>query len=496
MKKTDTKDIEKGVKRTKLILIIVLIIVVLAAIGVGGFFLYKNLKGDTATPELTDQVKEDMGVSTIDTSEAFGAYGITSIDTDNETFDVDDMVSSLEVEEIYITSGTSVTEGDKILKFTEDSVETVREELTEALREAELAYRSGVIEYAQKQITLEYDRQLSVLEGEQADEVYDETVASLDSSVEKAKESLDDIKEQIADYEEDLANDTYKAAYDEAQDEYDDTLEAIKELLEEWQVSWSEITSGMARADFSTEHSQYVYVLTKMYNILEDNLDTLESAEEEYEDSGNESVMTYYLNYLQTQLASYEETYTEAKKSYEENVLEAELTKQKSLNEADSADKTYETDLEAAEADYDELEEAYEDAKESLENFEALAGDGYYYAQSSGTVLRMSLRSGRTVTSDTVMYTMSNPDTMTVTVSVDQDNISQVAVGDTVYVYSEDTGTYSGLVTSVSPVTSSSSVSSVTYSVIVTMQGDFSTLSTNETVSVYFGLGGTNGRED
>ncbi|MBO4800080.1 MAG: hypothetical protein J5489_05485, partial [Lachnospiraceae bacterium] len=42
--------------------------------------------------------------------------------------------------------------GDKVLKLTQDSVDAAREELQDKEREAELAYRSGVIEYERSKI--------------------------------------------------------------------------------------------------------------------------------------------------------------------------------------------------------------------------------------------------------------------------------------------------------------------------------------------------------
>ena len=55
-------------------------------------------------------------------------------------------------------------------------MEEARKELERALEDAELAYRTGAIEYEQNLITAEYTRDSAILTGQQAKEVYDETV--------------------------------------------------------------------------------------------------------------------------------------------------------------------------------------------------------------------------------------------------------------------------------------------------------------------------------
>ena len=58
-------------------------------------------------------------------------------------------------------------------------MEEARKELERALEDAELAYRTGAIEYEQNLITAEYTRDSAILTGQQAKDVYDETVAKM-----------------------------------------------------------------------------------------------------------------------------------------------------------------------------------------------------------------------------------------------------------------------------------------------------------------------------
>ena len=100
------------------------------------------------------------------------------------------------------------------------------------------------------------------------------------------------------------------------------------------------------------------------------------------------------------------------------------------------------------------------------------------------------VRKGSNLTSDSTIFMYSNPDEMTVTVSVNQEDISKVSIGDSAFVEASGYGSYQGVVTEINPVSTSSSRASVTYNVTVTLSGDISSLATNQTVTVIFGLGG------
>ena len=182
------------------------------------------------------------------TEDMIAASGVTNVGITEASFDVGNLTTELEIEEVYAVSGEEVTAGDKILKLTEDSVEEARKELERALEDAELAYRTGAIEYEQNLITAEYTRDSAILTGQQAKEVYDETVASLQSAVTRAEEELQDAEDDIAEYESYVNDGSYKSYFkvDEYQAIYDENLKALTDKLDEWGVGWSQITGGSA----------------------------------------------------------------------------------------------------------------------------------------------------------------------------------------------------------------------------------------------------------
>ena len=436
------------------------------------------------------------------TEDMIAASGVTNVGITEETFDVENLTTVLEIEEVYAASGEEVTAGDKILKLTEDSVEEARKELERALEDAELAYRTGAIEYEQDLITAEYTRDSAILTGQQAKEVYDETVASLQSAVTRAEEELQDVEDDIAEYESYVNDGSYKSYFkvDEYQAIYDENLKALTDKMDEWGISWSQVTgsgggSTQLSVDVSGNNAQpqsggtsNASILASLYSILEQNLKDLEEAEDKYEDALTNAA--FELQTLQLKLSSLQQAVTEAKENYEIQLAQAKLTYETSLSSAERAESDYNTTVEKAKSDLAALKSTYEDAKENLELFESSVGDGYFYASEDGTILRTMVRAEQALTSDAVVFVYSNPKELTVTVSVDQSDITKLTVGDSAYVQSSAGSGYTGVITAIDPVSSSDSRTSVTYSVTVqiNVEDEEDSLSANESVTVVFGM--------
>ncbi|MFR4759118.1 MAG: HlyD family efflux transporter periplasmic adaptor subunit [Waltera sp.] len=432
------------------------------------------------------------------TEDMIAGSGVTNVGITEETFDVENLTTVLEIEEVYAASGEEVTAGDKILKLTEDSVEEARKELERALEDAELAYRTGAIEYEQNLITAEYTRDSAILTGQQAKDVYDETVASLQSAVTRAEEELQDAEDDIAEYESYVNDGSYKSYFkvDEYQAIYDENLKALTDKMDEWGISWSQVTGGGgsvqigggAGANMQSGGTSNASILASLYSILEQNLKDLEEAEDKYEDALTNAA--FELQTLQLKLSSLQQAVTEAKEDYEIQLAQAKLTYETSQSGAERAESDYNTTVEKAKSDLAALESTYEDAKENLELFESSVGDGYFYASEDGTILRTMVRAEQALTSDAVVFVYSNPKELTVTVSVDQSDITKLTVGDSAYVQSSAGSGYTGVITAIDPVSSSSSRTSVTYSVTVqiNVEDEEDSLSANESVTVVFGM--------
>ncbi len=457
----------------------------------GGIFTFFFIKNKDSSLKNTMSMPSNMQGITI-SDDWVSASGVTNAEVTEVTFEVESLTTELEIKEVYINSNDEINKGDKILKVTDESLEEVRAELTDALEEAELAYRTGVISYEQTLITAEYTKDSAILSGSQAKEIYDETIESLGAAVDKAKEELEEANEKIAEYES-YVNDSSYASYfkiDEYQATYDENLAVLKEKLDEWGVGWSEVTGGGMGGGSTNLNGNlsYAQILRALYSVLEQNLEDLENAKAEYEDAVENA--SFELQTLKLNLSSLEKAVYEAEENYEVESENALLTYETALSNADRAESDYETTVDKAESDLCELKTAYEDAKENLELFEECIGDGYFYAQESGDVLRTQVRTGGSLTSDSVIFMYSNPNKLTVSVSVDQSDIAKLTVGDECYAFSESAGAR-GVITEINPVSSSDSVTSVYYSVTVTVTSEeesTETLKQNDSVTVLFNL--------
>lgn len=497
MKNKEIKQIFFSRKKNKKWIIVALVLVL--TLGGGSVATVMILHKNSSRSEFT--LPDNLAGLNF-TEDMIAASGVTNVGITEASFDVENLTTELEIEEVYAVSGEEVTAGDKILKLTEDSVEEARKELERALEDAELAYRTGAIEYEQNLITAEYTRDSAILTGQQAKEVYDETVASLQSAVTRAEEELQDAEDDIAEYESYVNDGSYKSYFkvDEYQAIYDENLKALTNKMDEWGISWSQVTgsgggSTQLSADVSGNNAQpqsggtsNASILASLYSILEQNLKDLEEAEDKYEDALTNAA--FELQTLQLKLPSLQQAVTEAKENYEIQLAQAKLTYETSLSGAERAESDYNTTVEKAESDLAALKSTYDDAKANLELFESSVGDGYFYASEDGTILRTMVRAEQALTSDAVVFVYSNPKELTVTVSVDQSDIAKLTVGDSAYVQSSAGSGYTGVITAIDPVSSSDSCTSVTYSVTVqvNVEDEEDSLSANESVTVVFGM--------
>ena len=296
------KEFCKKNKNSTTIIIVSLALVLTAAAGGGAYLFFRSGEEDSLMQN------GQMGFAR--TSGGIRASGVTSVGVTQENFEVEDLETQLEIEEVYVSSGDEVEAGTQILKLSDVSVEEARAELEKKLREADLAYRAGSIEYEQNKITAQYEYDSAVLAGEQAQEIYDETVANLEAGVEQARQALAEANEQISEYETYVNDDSYSSYFkvDEYQSLYDENLKLLTEKMAEWGIGWSQVTggspggmstqtSGNLNGNFSSatvssgdaggnaDGSQYVRVLSSLYSVLEQNLRDLEQAKSEYEDA-------------------------------------------------------------------------------------------------------------------------------------------------------------------------------------------------------------------
>ncbi len=533
------KEKKRRVGRKKLVVTVIGVGMVLTSAGVAGTIYYRQTQSST-TQENGGQWGHQGGMNMNDN--LVTASGTTSIGVDAVTFAIDFLEdTSLYVEEVYVSSGDEVEAGTKYLKFTDDSIEDARSELESTAREAQIAYRSGVITTQESKIEAKYTYQQTLLDAQQAQQVYEDTLASLQATLDAAEDEYtqaqDDYNEYLYKVEnntfsEDYEIETKKTAYEEAYDLYVDRVEY-------WELTEDELDSlDSSSASMSGSSTTTVSTSTTSSDssgqgsaggmMMGGNASSQAATREEQEAKADRQWILKTVALLKERMEEAEEDYEQAKEDYEDEIDGAELKLQKLLNtyeskreayeaaqityqkECLSAKTTYETTLakgQTAQNDYDtqltslsesleKLADAKEEAQDNLALFESLIGDGYLYTDEAGTILMSRAEAGEVLTGDDIIFAYSNPDKITVSVAVSQDSIAQLSVGESAMVMISDYGNYSGVIESINPVASSDSRTSVTYTVEVALDGDVSALSANLTATVIFGMDTDHAQQD
>ena len=229
--------------------------------------------------------------------------------------------------------------------------------------------------------------------------------------------------------------------------------------------------------------------IVKTVNLLEQEAEEAEekytAALEEYEAEIASAKLT--LQKLLNSLETAREDFMDAEVSYQKQSLNAKTVYETAVAKGKTAQDDYDTQLTSLKDSLDRLQDAQKEADSNLALFEKLVGDGYLYVEESGTVLMLMAEEGKALTGGSMVFAYSNPEQLSVSVSVSQDDIAKLYVGETATVIISDYGNYSGVIETINPVASSNSRTSVSYTVTVNVQGDVKGLDANLTASVIFG---------
>ncbi len=193
---------------------------------------------------------------------------------------------------------------------------------------------------------------------------------------------------------------------------------------------------------------------------------------------------------LAEEQANYNQLVTKLQSAQNEQVtktVEAQKKYQEAMLNYNNASSLYNINISGVDSDVEDAQEAYDDAQEALTNYSALIGDGIIYSQYAGIVTTIGYAEGDTLSSSTDVITFSDETEVTMTVSVSQEDIASVEIGDaveislTAYENKSFEGTVESMDTSVS-----SGTSTVSYDVTVVFTGDTSDVYQDMTGSVTF----------
>ena len=382
-----------------------------------------------------------------------------SDDDEDDSDDDDDTVQKyLKIEEIYAASGQRVTEGEELLKFTEDSVEAVRALLQNAVVEAQADYAEAESTYELSLLEAQTDYDTQKISASYAASIRNTSGTSVTNKVASLQVQLEQKQANAASLQEKLT---------EAQEDYQDALETYEAAKEGYEGAGTDNT-----VNFMTIQNGYLSARTK-YQQAKAALTQAETAV-----TDNESAITD----LENQLAA-----ARAKQTIDK--LDTEETYQEAVINGQNAQTTYNATVEDLKETLQEAEETKEKREEQLQAFEAFIGsDGILYAAEDGVITEVSYEAGDRLTTTGALFSYATSDDMRISVDVTQEDIVDLQVGDAVDItftaYPEDS--YTGSILSINTTATSDYSNTVSYTVEISVEGALEKLYGGMTADVIF----------
>ena len=477
------KEKWKGTKKITKVCIIAVPVVIIAVVVAG--FVYRNQfgKNKMQQEQWPEMNRMENGMVT--------ATGTTATDMVAKQLDIGSLETTLYVEEVYVSSGDSVVAGDKLFKLTEDSVADAHKELRQKATEAEVAYIQQKVKYEESLIEARKSADITLVEGEYADRTYTADWASESQSVTTLEEQVAEAKKLADEYYAAVNSDYYYSYYeiDKLQKQVQEPFSYLMELYSEWNIA--EAKKAQKNGSMNSPEAAYDMSKYSLYQKFDAAVTVihsqLEEAKEKYEEDTKKA--SYSLEAAQAEYELVNAQYQEAVAALEQTkvLLRAECDMAKA--EAELAESTYEATVKQLTEELNEISDKNDAAQDNLQTFEEMIGDGYSYATEAGSIMMLNAREGNALEVTMPYLVYSDSSNVTVSVSVDQSYIAQIAVKDTATVMINELGTFEGTVTSINPVSQSDSRSSVYYSVEITLTGDVSAVTSNLTATVMFMTG-------
>lgn len=489
-------------KRKKRIALMVAAAIIVAAGAVSGYLYWRSTL-TTETPQTPFPPRDGENV--------VSATGTTSTGLIEKEIALDFLDADLIVEDVYVSSTDEVESGTAVLRLTDNSYKEAYRELERALMEAELAYRQGEIDYENKKLEAENEQKHSQIASDFAQIVYDDTLMEAQIAVQRTEQEVVDAQEIVDEYIDGIENDAYREEYevDEKKAAYERNVALFFEKLDDYGYELDDDddddpntynivqkgstgstgaagSSGSGDSSTSQSGEGESTVLAMLKAEYQENKEEYDDAVKDYEAALAQAKAG--LAQAQDTLELKQLALEEAQMDYEKKKAVADADYEKAVLGGQKAQTVYQTTIKRQEEALEVLSDALEDARDNMESFEEIFPDGCAYTEGAGTVLMIRAMKGMELEKEGILFAYSDASVMNVNASVDQSVISQIQVGEEAAIVMEDYDTCTGIVKSINPISESTSRSSVTYNVVLEIQGDISELSANVTANVYFGM--------
>ena len=365
--------------------------------------------------------------------------------------------STLTVAEVVVSVGQQVCEGDPLYLLEEDSVTELEEELQSNVEKAKADLEAVEADQTLSKQQAEYTYDSSSAYGNYIDTEYSTTLQELQNTADSAESTLEQAKSSLEDYQAQLTEIT--AAYEDAE-----------QLLANCQYS-------LNSTDPADDTYGYVY-FAQLTEQAQSTVDSLEQQKEELEQKVEQA---------EENVTTAENAYNKAKRELAQGKLTATETKQLRTLAYNTAQETYDIALGYLAQDLADQQDTYDETLEKWNEFSTYIDGNAVCAKYNGVITSVELEAGDKISTGTSLVTLYDMDEVTMTVTVDEDDMTDISLGSAANValtaYPEDL--FTAKVTAIGDAASDSS-GNITYDVTVTLEGDVSGLFQSMTGDVTF----------
>lgn len=394
-------------------------------------------------------------------------FGITSqiydldvsTDSDNDDDDDEEDEKYLKVEEVYVAVGQRVQEGDQVYRFTQDSIDSVRKALTYEKTEAQIALATAQTEYEIGVLEAGLSRDETQLDTALAQTTYDTAIARLSNDMAAQSLEIQQLLKDIYKLQCDLTQESYIDEKSDILEAYEKAMEGIEDASEDYVTNKVEAAQTFQSARESYE--QFFTQFDESNQQIEDKIAEVYKIQEE-------------IGYNQELL--------------EKELLAAEQSLKTSTVSGEIADVKYQSSLTSYENALSKAQRELEEATEKLDAFDEFVGDGIVCTEGSGIVTEIGYKAGEYLTNTATLIAFAKAEEMTVSVDVSQEDVVAMKVGDAVELsFSAYEGEpYNGVIQSITTTATSRNSATISYPVVVSIQGDTSKLYSGMTADVTF----------
>ena len=274
--------------------------------------------------------------------------------------------------------------------------------------------------------------------------------------------------------------DSEEAAESDAPDLPDETAEpnALTILYESAYEEYQALAEQLETAESEMQSAE------REYKSDAEKLSAMQSEKKEIENQISDlekevSSLESALSKAQSNLSKLRSEYNSLKASYATDQLELENTRNTDTAAYENAEYHYEITCSTIEEDLQKAQDKYDTAVENLRIFDEEIKDGSIYS--------LNAQEGRNLSVSAPLVYYVDESSFAVTVEIDQNNVTQISIGDSALIYSSESGTVTGKVTAISAGTSTS-LADVRFNVTVTANAG-ANLYSGESVNVYFNAG-------